>query len=413
MAYYHFVYKDVKGASTQWDDIQRKLGNLPSKAHVFKPSPFTPTKDEDSKPKDEPVGSITDRIMRLEDLEDDLDDDHFLQEYMRKRLAEMKQVVKIVKFGSIIPISRSDFVCEVPQAPSDVGYPECGVLMQCMEVLDNNGADKEKYTGLHTFGRRCIPEGSATIEGDRQPAHDKQGFERTIVLLRLGTRLIQIAKDQVSFAIVLWELLTALTPFGDMTLEQAAFVNARPPLHASCPRAFRQLISRCWSGKPERRPDFDEIVSILEIYAEHVEEDPDILKWLLVVYVGLFDVVVAILRVCCLNEWLLRLLGIGSLNEINYVAISRECKAKIIRILGAQIIGPAAMAGWPFSLLMDSYLLVISKVCGVEIRTWRSQRGVFSSRLAVVDKLALLHKKLLKYLRIYDVNLLMKMKNFP
>ncbi|GJS43424.1 hypothetical protein Tco_0568467 [Tanacetum coccineum] len=31
----------------------------------------------------------------------------------------------------------------------------------------------------------------------------------------------------------------------------------------------------------------------------------------------------------------------------------------------------------------------------------------------VVDELALLHKKLLKYLRIYDVNLLMKMKNFP
>nr|DAD17780.1 TPA_asm: hypothetical protein HUJ06_019243 [Nelumbo nucifera] len=28
MADYHFVYKDVEGASTQWDDIQRKLGNL-------------------------------------------------------------------------------------------------------------------------------------------------------------------------------------------------------------------------------------------------------------------------------------------------------------------------------------------------------------------------------------------------
>lgn len=32
----------------------------------------------------------------------------------------MKRVVKIAKFGSIIPISGSDFVREVSQAPSDV-----------------------------------------------------------------------------------------------------------------------------------------------------------------------------------------------------------------------------------------------------------------------------------------------------
>ncbi|GJY14467.1 serine/threonine-protein kinase HT1-like protein [Tanacetum coccineum] len=100
--------------------------------------------------------------------------------------------------------------------------------------------------------------------------------------------------DVYSFAIVLWELLTTLTPFGDMTSEQAAFAvcqkvisleafdfteNVRPPLHASCPSAFCQLISRCWSDKPERRLDFDEIVSILERYAERVEEDPDFFKW--------------------------------------------------------------------------------------------------------------------------------------
>ncbi|GJS90185.1 putative reverse transcriptase domain-containing protein [Tanacetum coccineum] len=54
--------------------------------------------------------------------------------------------------------------------------------------------------------------------------------------------------------------------------------NARPPSPSSFPSAFRQLISRFWSGKPERRPGFDEIVSILERYAERVEEDPNLLK---------------------------------------------------------------------------------------------------------------------------------------
>ncbi|KAK9062889.1 hypothetical protein SSX86_020079 [Deinandra increscens subsp. villosa] len=202
MGDYHFVYKDVEGSSTQWDDIQRKLGNLPPKPPAFKPDPFTPAEDEDSKPKDKNwIDNKTKE--QLDDLEDDLDDDRFLQEYRRKRLAEMKQIVKIAKFGSIIPISGSDFVREVSQAPSDVwvvvilykdGYPECGVLMQCLEELAtmypatkfvkiistdcipnypdrnlptilvyNNSAVKANYVGLHTFGRRCTPEGVAMI----------------------------------------------------------------------------------------------------------------------------------------------------------------------------------------------------------------------------------------------------------
>ena len=51
--------------------------------------------------------------------------------------------------------------------------------------------------------------------------------------------------------------------------------NARPPLPSTCPLAFSHLINRCWSSNPEKRPQFDEIVSILESYAESLEEDPE------------------------------------------------------------------------------------------------------------------------------------------
>lgn len=113
--------------------------------------------------------------------------------------------------------------------------------------------------------------------------------------------------DVYSFAIVLWELLTALTPFHDMTPMQAAFAvsqkvqmvflsiailedvtsflintsfgflflkNARPPLPANCPMALSQLMTQCWSSNPNKRPHFDEIVSILNQYSESYKQDP-------------------------------------------------------------------------------------------------------------------------------------------
>ncbi|KAL8141810.1 hypothetical protein V2J09_014842 [Rumex salicifolius] len=202
MADYHFVYKDVEGASTQWDDIQRKLGNLPAKAPAFKPPGYVPAEDEDTKPKDRSwIDSKTEE--ELEDLEDDLDDDRFIEEYRKKRMEELREAAKVARFGSVTQISGSDFVREVSQAPPEVwvvvilykeGFPACDTLMASLEELSrrypatkfvkiistdcipnypdqnlptllvyNNGAVKANHVGLHSFGRRCTPEGVALV----------------------------------------------------------------------------------------------------------------------------------------------------------------------------------------------------------------------------------------------------------
>ncbi|XP_041005532.1 phosducin-like protein 3 [Juglans microcarpa x Juglans regia] len=241
MADYHFVYKDVEGASTQWDDIQRKLGNLPPKPPAFKPPSFTPAQEESSLPKDK--SWIDDKTEEeLEELQDDpdLDDDRFLEEYRKKRLAEIREEAKIARFGSVISITGSDFVREVSQAPPDVwvvvilykeGIPECALLMQCLEELAtrysstkfvkiistdcipnypdrnlptllvyNNGAVKANYVGLYSFGRRCTPEGVALVLCQSDPVlNDGQSggdMSRKAVLEGVRKRLIEkVVKD--------------------------------------------------------------------------------------------------------------------------------------------------------------------------------------------------------------------------
>ena len=77
MADYHTVYKGPEGQTTQWDDIQRKMGNLPAKEPVKKADPFTPEREE-TKNKDWVDSKAADE---LEELEDEFDDDRFLEQY--------------------------------------------------------------------------------------------------------------------------------------------------------------------------------------------------------------------------------------------------------------------------------------------------------------------------------------------
>jgi hypothetical protein len=104
------------GISTEWEDIQVKLGN-------YLPREKETTNNEMEKAAIEAVENYDPlekkNLEELKELEDDEDDD-VLKEYMEKRMQEMKIFAAKPKFGRVIELRKQDYIPEVTNAPKDV-----------------------------------------------------------------------------------------------------------------------------------------------------------------------------------------------------------------------------------------------------------------------------------------------------
>lgn len=83
--------------------------------------------------------------------------------------------------------------------------------------------------------------------------------------------------DVYGFGLILWEMVAGTIPYKDMTPIQAAFAvvhkNLRPSIPGDCPPAMRALIEQCWSTHPEKRPEFWQVVKVLEEFEALVARD--------------------------------------------------------------------------------------------------------------------------------------------
>ncbi|CAD7005092.1 viral IAP-associated factor homolog [Ceratitis capitata] len=153
---------------TEWNDVLRAKGILPPKqkeAEITEEQIQAMVDDAINKRTDLNDGSKQIDDMTLDELDEleDSEDEEVLQEYRKRRIAEMRALASKAKFGTVREISGQDYVSEVTKAGDGIwvvlhlyanGVPLCAIIHHHMQQL---AARFPQTKFLRSIATTCIP----------------------------------------------------------------------------------------------------------------------------------------------------------------------------------------------------------------------------------------------------------------
>ncbi|KAF5840048.1 thioredoxin-like protein [Dunaliella salina] len=146
MTEYHTVYKNAHKEPTEWEDLQRKYGNLPPKEETWKPERFAPTPEI---VKDKAWIDGHQEAEELSDLEDEFADDRFLEGYRQRRIQELKEASTRPRFGTVEEIRAPEFVQKVTEASQG----STSAAPAASHATQGSGADADRPPAEGSSGR--------------------------------------------------------------------------------------------------------------------------------------------------------------------------------------------------------------------------------------------------------------------
>lgn len=74
--------------------------------------------------------------------------------------------------------------------------------------------------------------------------------------------------DVYSYGICLWEIYCCAMPYAELSFSEVSSAvvarNLRPQIPRCCPNSLANVMKMCWDASPEKRPEMDEVVRMLE-----------------------------------------------------------------------------------------------------------------------------------------------------